>query len=265
MKLSHAVLTVVISAAVAFAVARYAAPPSAAQNNALARVLRTNTLRCGYYMFPPITMRDSNTGKMSGFAVDMMNYIAKKADLKVKWAEEISFGNWAPALQSKRFDAVCTPLFADMSYNRAAEFTRPMFFSSVLALVRAGDNRFASGNIADLNRPGVTIATQEGNMTDSVAHELFPKAKILAVPQGVDYGVVVQNVIDRKADIALWDRNGFLQYDRHDPGKIRMLRLNQPLKLIPLEFAVGQGQDGLRDFLNGAVENMLDNGEMDRL
>lgn len=102
-------------------------------------------------------------------------------------------------------------------------------------------------------------------MTNSLGRELFPEAKFIELPQISDYGTLVQNVIEHKADVVLWDRNGFFQYNKTNPGKVKVLHLDQPLKLIPFEIPVRQGDIDLRDFLDGAIEDMHNTGEMDRL
>ncbi len=268
MKLVQLILVVFLAVITAFATTRYWPSHNAAlvvQETAFNRVTSTGVLRCGYYVLPPVTMREPNTGKLSGLSVDMMEYVAQKTGLKVEWSEEISFGNWIAGLQAKRFDAVCTPMWADVTYNRAAKFTRSMFYTSVEPFIRSDETRFTSTDPAQLNKPDVTIAVQEGNVTASLARTLFPLAKFIELPQNSDYGTVVQEVIGHKADVVIWDRNGFFQYNKNNPDKIKPLHLDQPLKVMPFELATLQGEIDLRDFLDGAVEDTLNTGEMDRL
>jgi ABC-type amino acid transport substrate-binding protein len=112
-------LTILVAALVSFGVVRYmpvtkgAAPLVQSKETALERVLRTNTLRCGYYNFPPMMVMYDDNGKPArkGFSNDMMEAIAQKTGLKIEWAEEVTFGNWGESLQAGRIDAVCTPVW----------------------------------------------------------------------------------------------------------------------------------------------------------
>ncbi len=70
MKLSQITLIVLLSAVVAFASVKLMAPTNPAQKQketAFARVMRTGVIRCGYYVFPPVTYRDPDTNALSGF------------------------------------------------------------------------------------------------------------------------------------------------------------------------------------------------------
>jgi polar amino acid transport system substrate-binding protein len=268
MKLASILLAALVGAVVALGVTRVLPPPSAApqpvKETAFERVMRTNTLRCGYYTFPPMAIRDPNTGALSGFAVDVMEHIAKKTGLRIEWAEEVAFGNWPQALQSGRFDAVCAPEWPDAAQNRVVLFTRPLMYATVDAYVRADETRFGS-DWKELNKPEVRLAVQEGNVTNELAHEWFDKATFDVLPNNVDAGQIVQDVVNGKADVALWDQNGFVQFSQNNPGKIKKLALTQPLKMMPFEMAVEHQESALRDFLNGVIDDAISTGEIDRL
>ncbi len=42
------------------------------------RVIRTGKIRCAYIVCPPACVKDPNTGKLSGAAVEIMELLAKK-------------------------------------------------------------------------------------------------------------------------------------------------------------------------------------------
>ncbi|HAX91514.1 MAG TPA: hypothetical protein DCY07_04810 [Rhodospirillaceae bacterium] len=271
MKLSHLALVVVLSAATAFGVTKYAAPTtttateSPAKETAFERVMKTNTLRCGYYVFPPVVMRDPNTGKMSGFTVDMMEAIAAKTGLKIEWTEESTFGNWIPALQSNRYDAMCAPMWSDMALGRETIYTRPLFYAGMYPLVRADDTRFDGPEALDkMNSPDVTILGQDGNSILFLAKEAFPKAKFFTVAAQVDGPSVIQNIMTGKADVVLLDRNGLAEYNKHGLN-LKLIELPRPIKAQPFVLPVNRKETELREFLDNAVHDLLVSGTMDRL
>ncbi len=231
------------------------------------RVIRTGVIRCGYYVFPPIVYRDINTGAMSGFSVDMMNRLAERAGLKVEWTEEITFGNWVPALQSNRFDVACTPMWPEVTMGKAVLFTKPLFFSALSPAARADNPKFAmETRLADLNKPDLTVGTQEGNATARIVRAVFPQANVYAMPPESDTGSYYQSVMTGKADFVLTDRNGIFEFNKANPGAgLRLLDATHPLKVQSFPLAVNRGEAELRDFLNLAIDEMNYSGEIDAI
>lgn len=236
------------------------------RETAFDRVMRTGVIRCGYYVFPPITYKDVNTGAMSGFSVDMMNRLAERAGLKVEWTEEVTFGNWVPAMQSNRFDMVCTPMWPELTQARAVLFTHSLFYSGMSPAVRSDDARFTEATrTADFNKPEFTILTQEGNATDVIARTAFPAAKFYALAPEAGTVSYYQDLINKKADMALTDRNGMHEFNKSGQGQIRLIDVAHPVKVQSFPMVVNRGETELRDFLDLAVDEMNYSGEIDRI
>ena len=229
------------------------------------RVMKTNTLRCGYYVFPPVTKRDPNTGELSGFSVDMMNSIGKQSGLKIEWTEEVTFGNWAPALQADRFDAVCTPMWPEIPMARAAAFSTPMFYAGLSPMVRADNEKLANAPLDRFNKEDVTFLTQDGNAIDILTREAFPKAKINAMPASMDGPTVLQELITGKADAILLDRNGEIEYNRNNPVKLKLVAKDQPVKLQAFVLVMRRDEMTLKDFLDNAIRELQNSGSLDRM
>ena len=236
------------------------------KESAFDRIMRTGVIRCGYYVFPPVTYRDPNTGTLSGLTVDTMNYIAERASLKVEWAEEVTFGNWVPALQAKRVDAICTPMWPELPMTRAAAFSEPMFFSGLYPVVRADDERFGKSVTRErFNQPDVTFVSQEGNITSILTKAAFPNAKHYVLPPESDTTALVMSVASKKADVQLADYNAINQWNEHNEIKIKIIDQIAPVKIQQFPFSVARGEYDLLAFLNLAVKEMQYNGEMDRI
>lgn len=230
------------------------------------RVMRTNTLRCGYYVFPPFVMRDPNTNEMSGFVIDMMKVVAEKTGLKIEWTEESTFGNWIPALQTKRYDAMCAPMWPDMALGREVIFTRPLLYAAMIPVVRANDTRFdGEGGFEKMNDPSVTMLAQDGNLLLYLTKEVMPKANLSVMPATMDMGIAVQNITMGKIDGTLWDKNGFLEFSKHNPGSLKILTNAGPIKSQPFSLPLNRNDTELREFLDNAVLDLLVSGTIDRL
>jgi polar amino acid transport system substrate-binding protein len=231
------------------------------------RVMRTRTIRCGYYVFPPVTYRDPNTRELSGFTVDMMNEIGRRAGLKIEWAEETNFVTWTESLKAGRFDVACTPNWPDTPLATVITFGTPMFYAGLYPMVRADDARFKDGVdvMKALNSPGITFTTIEGNAIDGITRNYFPKAKTIVQPKSAGDSSFVLDVLTMKADVLLIDQNGKVEFNRANPGKLRLIDSVPPVKMMPFVLAVDRNEMILKDFLDNAVHDLIYDGTMDRM
>ena len=245
-----------------------AAAPTMAQEkeSVFDRIVRTGVIRCGYYVFPPVMLRDPNTNTLTGLSKDMMEEIAKRASLKVEWAAEITWANWVPELQADRFDVACTPMWPDMPMTKAVTFTKAMLYAGLHPVVRKDDERFIKDpTLARLNQPDVTILTQEGNATAGMVQRAFPNAQYFVLPATASGGEYYQALLAKKADATLTDLNGLYYYDQTNRNNFTLIEPNKPVKLQSFNLAVKRGEQDLANFLNLAIDDLYDSGEMDRL
>ena len=63
---------------------------AAPSESAFDRVMRTNTLRCGYWNWAPLFSVDTATEQQSGIFYDLMAYIGPAMGLKVEWTKEVT-------------------------------------------------------------------------------------------------------------------------------------------------------------------------------
>ena len=236
-----------------------------AKESAFDRVMRTNTLRCGYYVFPPVTYRDPNTQKLSGFTIDMMEEIGKRAGLKIEWAEEYTWSGWTEALLSGRFDTACAPMWPDIPTARVVAYSAPMFYASLFPVVRADDKRFSDTSLEQFNKKEITFAAPEGDAVVSLIQAQFPKATLNLIPPGSDNGSYALQLITKKADVLLWDDNGLYQFNKQNEKKLRAIARQAPVKLQTFSLAVGRNELVLKDFLDNAIADLIRDGTMDRL
>jgi polar amino acid transport system substrate-binding protein len=237
------------------------------KESAFDRVMRTGVLRCGYYVFPPITNRDANTNDLSGFSVDMMNRLAERASLKIEWTEEVTFGNWVPAMQANRFDAVCTPMWPDLPQAKVVSFTHSLFFAGKYPAVLEKNPKINSKmTIKDLNNETFTFVAQEGNMTLNTTKSAVPNAKLYVLPAMADGGEYYQAIATKKADAVITDANGMGQWNANNPeNRMIFLDMSHPITLQQFPLVVKRGESDLLEFLNLAIDEMNNAGEIDKI
>jgi len=236
-----------------------------AKETAFERVIRTGVIRCGYYVFPPVTYRDPNTNELSGFSIDMMNEIAGRAGMKVEWTEETNFNNWIPGLQTQRYDVACTPNWPDISQGRVVTFSVPMFFAGLYPMVRENDERFKTDDLERLNRDDVTFTAAEGDGLVNLIKARFPQAKLKVLSADGELTGFAMDVISGKADAFVIDRNGMVEFNRNNETKLKLIAPQQPVKVQAFNLAVERNELVLNYFLNTAIQELIYDGTMDRL
>ena len=116
--------------------------PTHAEDQIFDRVIANKTIHCGYFVWPPYIEKDANTGKISGINYEVMEAIGKNLGIKIEWTQEIGMGEIITALNSGKVDMMCPSVWPDPVKLQQLTLTRPTFYNTVIAVVRAGDKRF---------------------------------------------------------------------------------------------------------------------------
>lgn len=227
------------------------------------RVMKTGTLRCGYFSWYPALGVDPNTGEKSGIFHDAVTEAAGKLGLKVQWAEELSLGDYPAALASGRIDTMCSGIWMTGERARGSDFARPLFYMPLHVFVRGGDDRF-DGDFTALNDPGMTIATLEGSANGTIVREMFPRAHVHELPQLMSPAEMFVAVSLGKADAVIYDLFTYSDFTAHNPGQLRRAE-GPPLRVFPIVMAVRRDEHELRRMLSNAITEIHLSGALDRI
>ncbi len=228
------------------------------------RVMRTGTIRVGYLSSPPGVIRDPNTGKMSGIAVEALERAAANLQLKVEYVEEVQWGTMIEGLQTGRYE-VAMMCWADAARARQADFSVPLFYSAVNAYARPDDKRFANGLEAAMKDPSVRIATVDGDVTETIAKSRFPGARTVSLPQNADIAQLMLSVTTKKADVDFEEAASAQYFLQHNPGSIRNVTPDKPVGICPNVLVYPRDQYAFKAMLDHAFEELIDLGYIDRL
>lgn len=228
------------------------------------RVIKENTLRCAYIVYPPETIKNPNTGKLSGTVVDTMEALGKHLDIKIEWVEEVPFTNMFEGIKSGKHDALCSGLYENAKRAKAVMFSIPSNYGVTYAFSRTDDNRFEN-DLSLINDKKITIATIDGEIAETIAQELYPKAKLLALPQLSDISMVLESVSTGKADIAFLQQAPAKNFIQNNPDKIK-LASTQPVKAYPAPpLAFHPDEIRLKLLFDSAIRELHLNGEIERI
>ena len=238
--------------------------PPASTETAYERVMRTGTLRCGYALYPIFFERDPNTNALSGVYYDFVEEIGKQLSLKIEWTEEVALANAFDGLKSRRYDVMCFPFNQTPGRARATEFTIPIIYVPFYAYVRADDTRF-DRNYEKINDPSIKFAYLEGEFSQYLKAEKFPKAQSVSMPNLTDVSQVLLQVALGKADITTTAPSTAEAFLAHNPGKLRRvvgayLRMQNSGGL-----SVAVGEESLKNMLDTTLRAMLASGVVEKI
>ncbi|MGE4351189.1 MAG: substrate-binding periplasmic protein [Bdellovibrionales bacterium] len=264
MKVSQAVLVVLLAAITSFGVVKVTGSGAAVQKeSAFDRVMRTQTLRCGYILSPPFLTLDLKTGKMSGLAYEYVEALGKELQLKIDWTEEATWGAFQEGLNTRRYDAMCTPMWEMGTRAKRGLFTESLYDSNLSLAARADDDRFE--NLASVNAPGVTIATVEGDLSRAVREQRFPLTKELVLPAGTDDGQYFLNIATKKADLGFFFEYRMKFYNKKAKVKLKLVGQDEPVQSYGTAMVVAHGEVDLKLLLDSALHTLLKSGEARRI
>jgi polar amino acid transport system substrate-binding protein len=213
---------------------------------------------------PPEFDKDPNTGKLSGIGYEVTEAIGRLLGLRIDWVEEVGFGEMAAGLAAGRYDAVCSSVFNRAPLARQADFTVPFMYTPVGIFVRANDNRF-DRDVTAINDPSVVIATIDGETANEIASQDFPKTKRFSMPQNTSVAMLLESVATKKGDVAFTYMANFYRYNKANPGKLKSIRSDKPVRAFGNTIMVLHGEDEFKNMLNVAVNELLNSGAIESI
>ncbi len=229
------------------------------------RVIRTGTIRCGYFNIPPYMIKDPNSKKLSGIAHDVMQQVGARMNLKIEWVQEAAFPTMAEDLNQERYDSLCSGAWNMPARSRVADFTVPFFFTPSIAIVRANDTRF-DNNIAVLNSAEYTVAIAEGTPQQYLHKTRFPNAKLYSLPEYSSPAETLEAVAVGKADVAIYFPSELQLYNKNNPKKqLKNASFDNPVFIGASSMIVKKGEVDLKNMLDQALLYLLADGTVDEI
>jgi cyclohexadienyl dehydratase len=232
------------------------------RSSALTQIAARQTLRIGYEGYPPYTITDPATQKLSGFSVDLAEELAREAGWKVEWVKT-SPETKVPDLEAGKFDLMTEPIFRTIPRATRVTFSRPYaYFADAVGVVKKGDQRFKS--IDDLNHSEVKIAVRQGYTDQQFAKDNLPEATVRALKVD-DASQIFLEVMLGRADVVLTDLEQAKAFVAAHSDEVE-LRFNDPAPAyIPAGFMLRQGDFALYNFVNSSLDYLEANGALTRL
>ena len=118
--------------------------------------------------FPPFEFRDSSTGTISGFDVQLIKEISRETGHPIELVA-LPFDGLIPALQSRTIDAAISSITITAQRARAVDFSRPYFQAGQAIVVRDNGPNLTSLDQLKGHRVAVQIGTTGALEASTVA------------------------------------------------------------------------------------------------
>jgi len=256
-------LVIIVALIVSFVSVKIFSGETNQSKNLLDTVLDEGEIRAGYVIYPPSLIKDPNTGQLSGIFYDALEEAGKNLNLKVNWVEEVGWGTMIEGLKSGRYDIIVTGLWPNSARAKNVDFTNPLYYSAIGVYTRSEENRFADLN--RINRQDITISIIDGEMSSFIAQSSFPNAKVISLPQDTQASQLLLNVTTGKADVTFVEPAIAEEFLANNPGSIKNIAKNNPVRYFGNTMAVPKNQDGFKSMINTALEELLNSGKAEEL
>lgn len=222
----------------------------------LSRVVQTRVLRVGVAQTEPGAYFNPKTGEWEGINIDLAKILADQMGVELKIVET-SWDLFIVALNDDKFDVFIPGAFYTLKRAMQVQFTTPVYYKGVSAMVRKDDDRFRS--LTDLNKPGVKIAVRLGAVEDDLAGKLFPRAEIVRFKTDTA-STIGEAVRNKQADVWVADAVLQEQYLKQQTwGKV----VGDVFGKTPLSWVIRYGDPDWASFLNIFVEWLRSSGQLE--
>ena len=232
----------------AFASVLRATPANAADRN--------QALKVGMELaYPPFEMTDEK-GAPKGVSVDMAYALGRFLGRETV-IQNTAFDGLIPALQSGKIDLVISSMTITAERQKAIDFSAPYLTTGLCLLV---GKTSPVQSIADLDRPGRTVAVKKGTTGHLYAAQTIKKAKVLVLDKEA---AAVLEVVQGKADAFIYDQMSTYQNWRRNADHTRAL-LN-PFQQEHWGIALRKNNTALKDKVNRFLQEFRREGGFERL
>lgn len=165
--------------------------------------------------YVPFEFRDPETGQYTGFDMDVIHAVAKRAGFKID-LKTMDFAGIIPALQAHTIDIAIPSITITAQRAKVVDFSDPYYDSGLKLLVRAGNNTIHS--IADLK--GKVVATKLGTTSYDYLKKHAPDIKKIIPYPGT--AQMYMSLVHGTAVAALYDAPNVLYFAKtKGKGKVK--------------------------------------------
>lgn len=196
----------------------------------------------------PFGIIDPKTSKYEGFMYDIINDLAKRADLKVEM-QTAEWDSLIPSLQSDKADVIVDGMYITDERKKVINFTEPVFGYGEGLIVQEGDTKTAS--LEDLK--GKTVGVQIGTSYKDMLEENNGSLD-LTIKTYETTADLLKDIQNKRLDAAIADSPTFTYLKSKNPdAKFRVVKDYVPSLAGEIGIGIAKDNTALVDKLNEAI------------
>ena len=191
----------------------------------------------------------NNQGKIDGFEIDLLRYIADKMDVGLKFYQ-VTSQNRIPLLLEDKIDLIAASMTHKVSRDKQIDYTISYFFDGQAMLVRS-----TSITKSYLDFKGKKVGAIKGATSGGNFEKLQPEAKVVYFSE---YPQAIRALRIGNIDAITTDLAWCTAQAKDSNGTFRVL--SETLSYEPYGIGIAQNQSKLRDELNFIIQGLVRKG-----
>ena len=217
---------------------------------------KNNTLLVGMELaYPPFEMTDAK-GQPSGVSVDLAKALGAALGMQVQIIN-ISFDGLIPSLKTGKIDLIISSMTATAERAQSIDFTDPYLHTGLCLLVQ---KKSPVQGIADLDKPGMTVAVKKGTTGHSFASKQLKHAQVLVLDKEA---AAVLEVVQGKAQAFIYDQMSTYSNWQRNPQTTRAIL--KPFQQESWAIGIRKGNDQLKTRINAFIREYRAKGGFEKL
>ncbi|SHE33382.1 amino acid ABC transporter substrate-binding protein, PAAT family [Seinonella peptonophila] len=207
---------------------------------------------------PPYTFLNTETNKIDGIMVDIVNELGKRIGQKIE-IKPMQFSTLISSVKERKVDAIAAGMIMTDERKKEVAFTKPVFGFGEGLVVQKGDNK--TKTIDDLK--GKVVGVQLGTTYKDFV-EKKGVAKELKVYKAI--GEMLKDLDNKRLDAVIADGPVITYLKQQNPNfKIQVVEEYKPSVVGETGIGLAKGNTKLLEKLNKAIDEMKKDGSFQQI
>jgi histidine transport system substrate-binding protein len=200
------------------------------------------------------------SGELAGFDIDIGNAICEKLDMTCVWIEQ-PFDSLIPGLLARKFDLAHSAMTVTEERKRTIDFTEPLYeVSSQLVAPKGSD---IDGT--DESLKGKTVGVLQGSVQETYARQRWDRRSGVRVVAYMDQTQTISDLKVGRVDAILFESPNAVEgllgtEDGEGYEFVGEPIVNDPIMNNEIAIGIRQGDDELKEKINGAIKQLKEEG-----
>ncbi len=243
------------TAFIGFALVLGAAPALAQEPSRLDKILQSGTIRVGTTGdYKPFTSLDKDTGKFSGFDIDLAESLGKALGVKVEYVPT-AWPNLMKDFEADKFDIGMGGVSVTLDRQKKGYFSIPYMREGKTPVTKC-ENVSKFQTIEDIDKPGVKAIVNPGGTNERFARQNLKAAEITVFP---DNTKIFDEIAAGRADLMMTDSSETRFQQKQHPGVLCAVHPEKPFDFAEKAYWI-QRDMPLKQFVDTWLHMQIETG-----